>query len=300
MTISQTLAAGAMVVVCILARPTSGADEPDPVRELPPGKATADLPALLEAHNRERAKEKLPPLKAKPKLQAAALAHARDMAEHGKMAHEGTDGSNPAQRVERQGYHFRRTGENVAAGQRSVAEVMKAWMDDPPHKKNILGDFSEMGGAVAISGDGTPYWCVDFGLPMPEFDPAKAAAGLVEAINRERSKAGKPPLTARQKLNDAARRHAQAMAEAAALEPKDNSSGNLIDRIKESGYTYRTIAGLAASGSPTPAETLKTWLDQPSQRRLLLGGEFTELGAGYAATSKGVPYWSFILARPLR
>src|SRR4051794_14668685 len=59
---------------------------------------------LLEAHNRERSKENLPPLTIAPKLVEAARVHARDMAEHGLMSHEGSDGSTPAQRVERQGY----------------------------------------------------------------------------------------------------------------------------------------------------------------------------------------------------
>src|SRR5262245_44278505 len=88
-----------------------------------------DRAGLREAHNRERAAAKLPPLTASAKLDAAALAHARDMAESDKMTHEGRDGSTPAQRIERQDYHFRNIGENVAAGQGRVSEVMRVWMD---------------------------------------------------------------------------------------------------------------------------------------------------------------------------
>jgi uncharacterized protein YkwD len=289
----------ALAAACVLGRTEARSDGPAG-NQPPPAESTADLPDLLQAHNRERAKAKLPPLKVDPKLQAAALEHARDMAAHAKMEHEGSDGSTPAQRVERHGYHFRKVGENVAAGQSTVAEAMKTWMNSPPHKKDILGDFSELGAAVATGEDGTPYWCVDFGLPMPVLDPDEAETGLVDALNRERARAGKPPFTISRKLHDAAHRHAQATAKAETLDSKDNPGIDYLDRIKQSGYRYRTIAGLAASGSPTPSETLKTWLDQPSQRKLLLEGGFTAVGAGYATTAKGVPYWSLIVARPLR
>jgi uncharacterized protein YkwD len=42
---------------------------------------------------------------------------------------------------------------------------MKAWMDSPGHKKNVLGEFSEIGAACAVGEDGATYWCVTFGLP---------------------------------------------------------------------------------------------------------------------------------------
>lgn len=99
------------------------------------------------------------------KLQAAAEVHVRDMAARHKMAHEGSDGSTPSQRVEHQGYRLRRCGENVAFGVQTCDAVMKGWMNSPPHKKNILGNFSQIGAAYATAADGTPFWCVTFGLP---------------------------------------------------------------------------------------------------------------------------------------
>ena len=122
--------------------------------------------AVVEAHNRERKEAGLPPVKANAKLQAAAQAHARDMAEHEKMDHKGSDGSTPFRRIERQGYRYRRAGENIAYGQPDVEGVMKVWMNSPPHKKNILGGFSQIGVGYATAEDGTPYWCVTFGFPL--------------------------------------------------------------------------------------------------------------------------------------
>jgi hypothetical protein len=61
----------------------------------PPGPepSAATLQALVEAHNKVRAEEKLPPLKANDKLTLAARDHARDMAEHTHLTHDGSDGS---------------------------------------------------------------------------------------------------------------------------------------------------------------------------------------------------------------
>jgi uncharacterized protein YkwD len=143
------------------------AAKPEPKAEAKSDPDVAErVAAVVEAHNRERKKSGLPPLNASAKLQAAAMAHARDMAEHERMNHKGTDGSTPFRRIERQGYSYRRAGENIAYGQPDAEGVMKVWMNSPPHKKNILGGFSQIGVGYATAEDGTPYWCVTFGFPL--------------------------------------------------------------------------------------------------------------------------------------
>ena len=120
---------------------------------------------VVDAHNATRLGEKLSKLEVNDKLKAAAERHAKDMATHNKMTHKGTDGSTPFKRIDDTDYLWKRAGENVAYGQSDSEEVMKAWMDSPPHKKNILGGFSQIGVAQEESEDGIPYWCVTFGLP---------------------------------------------------------------------------------------------------------------------------------------
>src|SRR5438105_5298071 len=121
---------------------------------------------VVEAHNRIRTQAKLPTLEVSERLQAAAEAHARDMAARRKMTHTGSRGSRPPDRIKAQGYPYRRAGENIAAGQYTVDRLMKGWMDSPPHKRNILGGFSQIGVGCAIAQDGKRYWCVTFGLPL--------------------------------------------------------------------------------------------------------------------------------------
>jgi uncharacterized protein YkwD len=120
---------------------------------------------LIEAHNAERKKDKLPPFNPSHKLQTAAQAHADDMARRKKMSHEGADGSSPFDRIKEAGYRYRKAAENVAYTSRGVTGVMKIWMESPPHRKNILGGYSQIGAACATASDGTVYWCVTFGLP---------------------------------------------------------------------------------------------------------------------------------------
>ncbi len=166
-----TLATLALTLVgCAGSAPHPGAaavtlrgDKPDPAET---------LEKLVEAHNKEREKEMLPPLEVSETLKKVAQSHADDMAKHGKIDHTGSDGSSPFQRMEKAGYQFRMAGENIAKGQRGLDELMNAWMTSEGHKKNILGKFKEIGAAYATDEDGTPYWCVTFGTPKSQDDPA--------------------------------------------------------------------------------------------------------------------------------
>jgi uncharacterized protein YkwD len=262
----------------------------------PPGSESIDLSALLAAHNRERAKTELPPLVFNPKLEAAALAHAKDMAKHDKMSHEGSDGSTVVQRIERQDYHYRAIGENVAAGQESVDEVMRTWMDSPPHKKNILSDVSEMGAACVESEDGTPYWCVDFGKPWPVLDPATVETEVIKQINEARKKDEKSPLKVNAKLHAAAQRYTKALADRDPPDFKDDSLPNPFDDLQKARYRYAKAGMLVSSGQPTPEDLVKNWLEERSNRETLQGA-FDQVGVGYATTKKGIPYWSLIIAK---
>ena len=252
----------------------------------PPAKPDPLVTKLIAAHNKERIKEKLPPLTLDAKLEAAAVGHARDMAEHEEMSHNGSDGSTPAERVERAGYVYRRTGENVAWGQPDIATVMRGWMDSPPHKENILGDFTEIGVARATSAGGAYYWSVSFGRPPIRLDPAKAAGELVDRINEERAKLERPPIAIDPKLAE----KAQAIASSRARDkdaPAPNFEG--IDT-----KAYKSLAMSNASGQTTVDAVAKTLLESPDHKKNLLGDP-TRIGVGYATAEDGSPSWCLIL-----
>lgn len=100
-------------------------------------------------------------------LVSASLVHSDDMVAGNFFSHTGSDGSNAGQRMTAAGYVWRTWGENIAAGQRSVASVVGGWMNSPGHCANLMNaNFRDIGVAcVAGSSSNTygTYWTQKFG-----------------------------------------------------------------------------------------------------------------------------------------
>ncbi|MEV7611934.1 CAP domain-containing protein [Streptomyces sp. NPDC089799] len=119
--------------------------------------------AVLALVNKERAKAGCGALTSNAKLSNAARSYSDTMARVGVMSHTGPDGSTMTSRVEAAGYKWSTLGENIARGQADADAVMKAWMNSPGHRANILNcSFKEIGIGVH-KGDGGPWWTQDFG-----------------------------------------------------------------------------------------------------------------------------------------
>jgi uncharacterized protein YkwD len=137
---------------------------------LPPPNDAALLDSVFERLNEIRADggrcgdneiPSSPPLIRSPALDAAARAHAEDMAQNSFLAHTGSDGSNPGERVARAGYDWHVVAENVASGQTSADEIAATWLESAGHCENLRGTkYSESGLAYALNpGDGRDiYW----------------------------------------------------------------------------------------------------------------------------------------------
>jgi len=145
-----------------------------PLHETPlPGPAELDTAALatevLDSVNAARVLPRqcgdehfdaAPPLRWNDALTQAAWAHSSDMATQRYFSHTERDGSIVDDRATRAGYRWQRIGENIAAGQKSVAETVAAWLDSPGHCANIMNaGFDEMGLAYAVNPQrGRVYW----------------------------------------------------------------------------------------------------------------------------------------------
>lgn len=101
-------------------------------------------------------------------IQEAAIGHSQDMASNDFFSHTGNDGSNIGLRIDRTGYPWSYVGENLAAGQRNVTEVMTGLLDSPGHCRNIMeAGFTEFGFGYAY-GEATyyrRYWTQNFATP---------------------------------------------------------------------------------------------------------------------------------------
>ncbi|POM60067.1 SCP-like extracellular protein [Phytophthora palmivora] len=130
------------------------------------GLTSAETAEMLASINSYRAQYGLSALTIDARLVAAANVHSKDMASACTMQHEGTDGSDPWDRMEAQGYDWTVAAENVAAGQTSVSAVMTSWWNSAGHRANILKDDVEnVGFALASTSACTykTYWTQDFG-----------------------------------------------------------------------------------------------------------------------------------------
>jgi uncharacterized protein YkwD len=102
-----------------------------------------------------------PPLERSALLDQAAQTHADDMARNSFLAHTGSDGSNPGDRVSGAGYEWRVVAENVASGQTSADDIAATWLASAGHCANLMdAKYSETGIAYALNpGDGRDiYW----------------------------------------------------------------------------------------------------------------------------------------------
>lgn len=106
------------------------------------------------------------PLALDAALNDAAALHAVDMAVFDYFSHIGRDGSTFAERILDAGFSGVPSGENIAAGYATAAEVVSAWMGSTDHCNNIMNPVSDYMGAgyamVATSTYGT-YWVQTFG-----------------------------------------------------------------------------------------------------------------------------------------
>ena len=71
-----------------------------------------------------------------------------------------------ADRVRAAGYPYAVVAENLAAGQRTAAEVVQGWLDSPGHRRNLLSpDVTQIGVAHAVGGEHGTLWTQVFGRP---------------------------------------------------------------------------------------------------------------------------------------
>ncbi|MCY6353656.1 CAP domain-containing protein [Clostridium sp. ZS2-4] len=114
---------------------------------------------VLRLVNVERGKQGLKPLKANWQLSRVARYKSQDMIDKNYFSHTSPVYGSPFNMIKNFGINYRRAGENIAYGQRTPAEVMKAWMNSPGHRQNILNpNYSQIGVGAAKAKNGQLYW----------------------------------------------------------------------------------------------------------------------------------------------
>ncbi|GEN82640.1 hypothetical protein SLU01_09520 [Sporosarcina luteola] len=116
--------------------------------------------AVLDLTNAERQKAGLQPLQADTKLMNSARQKSADMAANNYFSHTSPTYGSPFDQMKSNGISYRSAAENIAMGQRSAEEVVKAWMESPGHRQNILtAEFTHIGIGYDANGK---YWTQQF------------------------------------------------------------------------------------------------------------------------------------------
>lgn len=134
-----------------------------------PSLAAVISAVLVDLTNSDRAAHTVGGLTVNPLLTAAAQAKANDMATRGYFAHVSPDGKNSWYWFREAGYSFIYAGENLAVDFHDSGDVVRAWMNSPTHRRNMLdGNFTEIGIATAqgtYQGRPTTFVVQMFGTP---------------------------------------------------------------------------------------------------------------------------------------
>ncbi len=156
------------------------------------GYATAiSAEEVWQLTNEQRLKNGLPPLKSDPQLVQAATAKANDMFTHNYWAHVSPTGVQPWSFFNSAGYSYSYAGENLARDFNVSDDVVKAWMDSPTHRDNILNSKYEDIGIATVNGilDGVETTLVvqEFGTRKANTQVARVVAEPTQALIRPTS-----------------------------------------------------------------------------------------------------------------
>lgn len=106
--------------------------------------------------NVERANAGLPALKEDWELSRVAKYKSQDMHDKNYFSHTSPTYGSPFTMMKNFGISYKSAGENIAMGQRTAAEVVKAWMNSEGHRANILNkNYTHIGVGYVANGN---YW----------------------------------------------------------------------------------------------------------------------------------------------
>ncbi|WP_037671893.1 CAP domain-containing protein [Streptomyces afghaniensis] len=235
-----------------------------------------------------------PPVSLDPRLVSAARAHAAAMAASGRLGVESRDGVSVYQRAVGAGYVYLTVGEHLVSGPRTTAEfVAYCLRTDGPSRTLHDPAFTHAGVAHVHDGPtGDTYWTALWARPLTPDGLAGVAAAVTDLTNRERTRAGLPPLAADPLLTAAAQAHSADMVARDFYAHTAPGGSQPWDRAAAAGSTRRSIGENIACGQRSPAEVVEGWMNSPGHRANILKPGFTHLGVGFAGGGRAGTYWT--------
>ncbi|MFE3034943.1 CAP domain-containing protein [Streptomyces canus] len=268
----------------------------------PPASATAhpapalpspDAAAFLTLVNSARTTAGSPPVTVDPRLTEAARAHASAMASAGRLGVEGADGVSVFQRLTATGYAYLTVGEHLVSGPRDPSELVEYLLRTEQPRRTLHDPaFSHVGLAHADDRSGDRYWTALWAGPLTPGALTRTADEVVGLTNRERARAGLPPLAVDPLLARAAQAYSTDMAVRAFYSHTSPEGTQPWDRAAAAGSTRRSIGENIACGQRSAAEVVEGWMNSPGHRANILKPGFTHIGIGFAGGGPAGTYWT--------
>jgi uncharacterized protein YkwD len=130
--------------------------------------------------------------------------------------------------------------------------------------------------------------------------PATRAQEVLDAVNRERSRHGLPPMLAHAALARAASAHSADQARQGRLSHTGSDGSTVGQRLQREGYRWSSVGENVAGGQATAAEVVAAWIGSPGHRAIMLTAGENHAGVGYAAAAQHPlrHFWTLVVARP--
>ncbi|MDT0482073.1 MULTISPECIES: CAP domain-containing protein [Streptomyces] len=267
---------------------------PAPLPRSPAPAASPDPAAFLTLVNSARSTAGSPPVTLDPRLTDAARGHASAMASADRLGAEGPDGVSVFQRLTATGYAYLTVGEHLVSGPRNPSDFAEYCLSTEQPRRTLHDPaFSHVGLAHATNGrSGDVYWTALWARPLTPAGLTRTADEVVGLTNRERARAGLPPLGVDPVLVRAAQAYSTDMAVRAFYSHTSPEGTQPWDRAAAAGSTRRSIGENIACGQRSAAEVVEGWMNSPGHRANILKPGFTHIGIGFAGGGPAGTYWT--------
>lgn len=198
------------------------------------------------------------------------------------------DGAEPAGAIAAAGYRARSSASIRVSTSRGKDDAVAKQLVD--HFCHLVADpeFADIG----VYRRGKEVWLLlADGAPLPSPNDAALLGSVVDRLNAIRAAGGRcgsnefppgPPLTRSAALDEAARRHAEDMANNSFLAHTGSDGSNPGDRAMRAGYDWDVVAENVASGQTSADDIAATWLESGGHCANLRDARYTETGIAYA------------------
>ncbi|MFD8543796.1 CAP domain-containing protein [Streptomyces sp. NPDC059649] len=114
---------------------------------------------------------------------------------------------------------------------------------------------------------------------------------VIALVNSERAKAGCSPLKNNARLQKAAQRHSDDMANRGFFDHTNPDGLGPGERITAAGYQWSSYGENIAAGQRTPTQVMRTWMNSTGHRENILACDSQEIGVGIHF-GPGGPWWT--------